>query len=467
MPLVHTQAEEEESPEVIVQESILSRSKSRPTKRPPRVRELPIVGSAKGVLQEPLEFLERISKEHGDAVEFHLLGQRIYLFNHPDAIDEVLVSKREHLIKDKLTRELSLLLGNGLLVSEGSFWRKQRRLMQPAFHRDRVAAYGDVMVEYAERAVASWRDGEVRDVQKDMMRLTLDVVAKTLFGVEIASVARKIESSLAILMDRFAGAMAIVPIYLPTPGNFRAKKAIEELDEIIYGIIRERRQSRDGEDLISMLIAATSEEDAAMDDVQLRDEAMTLMLAGHETTALALGFTLHLLAEHPAAADKLVAEVEEVLGDRAATAADMPKLRYAEGVVREAMRLYPPAWAIGREAVTPCNIGGYDIERGTQLWAAQWVVHRDPRWFPEPQLFRPERWDGDFAKSLPRHAYFPFGGGPRICIGNAFAMMEAVLILVTIARRFRVARTDDLPLELSPSVTLRPRNGVPLICSAR
>ncbi len=431
------------------------------------MRELPIVGSAKGVLQEPLEFLERISRQHGDAVEFRLPGQRIYLFNHPDAIDEVLVTKRDHLIKDKLTRELSLLLGNGLLVSEGTFWRKQRRLMQPAFHRDRVAAYGDVMVEYAERALASWQDGEVRDVHKDMMRLTLDVVAKTLFGVEITSVARKIESALGILMDRFAGAMAIVPIYLPTPGNFRAKKAIEELDEIIYEIIRERRQSGDGEDLISMLIAATSEEDGTMDDVQLRDEAMTLMLAGHETTALALGFTLHLLAEHPAVADKLNAEIDEVLGDRAATAADMPKLRYAEGVVREAMRLYPPAGAIGREAVTPCNIGGYDIEPGTQLWAAQWVVHRDRRWFPEPELFRPERWDGDFAKSLPRHAYFPFGGGPRICIGNAFAMMEAVLILVTIARRFRVARVDDRPLELSPSVTLRPKNGVPLVCSAR
>jgi cytochrome P450 len=428
---------------------------------------LPVVGSAIDVLRDPLGFLDRISREHGDTVEFGLPGQRIILFNHPDAIEQVLVTERDRLIKDKLTRELSLMLGNGLLVSEGTFWRKQRRLAQPGFHRERVAAYGDVMVSYAERAIASWHDGETRDVHKDMMRLTLDVVAKTLFGVEIAEVARKIEHALETLMERFSGAGTVIPIALPTPGNFRAKRAIAELDEVVYGIIRERRRSGDEGDLISMLIAATSDEDGAMDDVQLRDEAMTLLLAGHETTALTLGFALHLLARHPHVAEKLATEIEQVLGDRPATAADMPRLRYAEGIVRESMRLYPPAWALGREAIAPCTIGGYPIEKGTQLWVAQWVVHRDARWFPEPEVFRPERWENDFAKSLPRQAYFPFGGGPRVCIGNAFAMMEAVLILVTIARRFRVTPGDDRPMELTPSVTLRPKNGIPLVCRSR
>jgi cytochrome P450 len=453
---------------IVVEEGIAARALDPTKTKPPRVRELPIIGSAVDLVRDPLGFLDRISREHGDAVEFRIPGQRIYLFNHPDAIEQVLVTERDVLIKDKLTRELSLMLGKGLLVSEGAFWRKQRRLAQPGFHRERVAAYGDVMVRFTERSIAEWSDGARRDVHKDMMRLTLDIVAKTLFGVEIAEVARKIEWSLEILMDRFSGAGVLIPIGLPTPGNFKTKKAIQELDAVVYGIIRERRESGDKGDLISMLIAATSDDDGAMDDVQLRDEAMTILLAGHETTALTLAFALHLLAQNPAAAERLATEIAEVLGDRPATAGDMPRLRYAEGVVRESMRLYPPAWALGREAIAPCTIGGYRIEPGTQLWVAQWVVHRDPRWFSEPEAFRPERWENDFAKSLPRHAYFPFGGGPRVCIGNAFAMMEAVLILVTIARRFRVTPPADArPLALAPSVTLRPKHGVPLICSAR
>jgi cytochrome P450 len=434
-------------------------------KAPPRARALPVIGSAIDLVREPLGFLERISREHGDAVEFRLPGQRVYLFNHPDAIEQLLVTEREKLIKDKLTRELSLMLGQGLLVSEGAFWRKQRRLAQPAFHRERIAAYADVMVSYAERTIAGWRAGETRDVHKDMMHLTLEIVAKTLFGVDVGEVARKIEWSLEVLMDRFAGAGVMMPMFLPTPANLRTKKAIEELDAIVYGIIRERRRSGGEGDLISMLLEATNDEDGGMSDVQLRDEAMTLMLAGHETTALTLGYTFHLLGEHREIAAKLLAEIDAVLGDRPATAADLPKLRYADWVVRESMRLYPPAWAIGREAIAPCTIGGYAIEPGTQMWAAQWVVHRDARWFPEPERFLPERWANDFAKTIPRHAYFPFGGGPRICIGNSFAMMEAVLILVTVARRFRL--TSTRPVTLAPSVTLRPKGGLPMACEAR
>jgi cytochrome P450 len=217
-----------------------------------------------------------------------------------------------------------------------------------------------------------------------------------------------------------------------------------------------------------MLLAATSDEsDRGMDDKQLRDESVTLLLAGHETTALAVTFAFHLLGTHPAVLARLRQEIDDTLGDRRATAADLPRLRYADAIIRESMRLYPPVWAIGREAVAPCRIGGQEIRPGTQLCAAQWVVHRDPRWFPEPESFRPERWENDFAKKLPRHAYFPFGGGPRICIGNAYAVMEAVLILVTIARRFSLAPADRKPLRLMPSVTIRPKGGVRMIVSRR
>jgi cytochrome P450 len=433
---------------------------------PPGDRELPFVGSAIELGRDALGFLERASRRHGDALQFGFLGRRVYLFNHPDAIDQMLVGAREHLVKDRLTRDLSVVLGNGLLVSEGALWREQRRLAQPAFHRQRVEAYGEVMVRYAERAAAGWRDGEARDVHRDMMRLTLDVVAKTLFDVEIGPVARQIERSLGVVMARFEGVGALLPIGLPTPGNLRARRAVAELDGVVYGLIRRRREGGDRGDLLSMLIAAAGEGGGA-DDAQIRDEAITLLLAGHETTALALTFAWHLLGAHPAAAERLEAEIDEAIGGRPAGPADLPRLRYAEGVVRESMRLYPPAWAIGREAIAPCEIGGYAVAPGTQLWAAQWVVHRDARWFPEPLAFRPERWAGDLAKKLPRHAYFPFGGGPRICIGNAFAMMEAVLILVTIARRFRLAPADRRPLELTPSVTLRPARGLPMVCSAR
>lgn len=440
-----------------------------PPRMPPRVRELPVLGSAPALVRDSLGFLDRITAEHGDVVRFHIPGQHIYLFNHPDAIEQVLVTERDRLIKDKLTRQLSLMLGNGLLVSEGAFWRKQRRLAQPAFHRERVAAYGDAMVRFAERAVTSWNDGETRDVHVDMMHLTLDIVAKTLFGVEIGDgdVAQRIGGALDVLMGRFSGIGNLVPIVLPTPGNLRAKRAIADLDAIVYGIIEERRRSGDQGDLVSMMIAATSDDDGAMTDVQLRDEAMTMVLAGHETTALTLSFALHLLARHPEVAQRLADEITTQLGDRPATAADLPKLEYADAVVREAMRLYPPAWALGREVTAPCVIGGYSIPVGTQLWVAQWVVHRDRRWFADPLSFRPERWANGFAKTLPRHAYFPFGGGPRVCIGNAFAMMEAVLVLVTIARRFAVSTTDDRPLALVPTVTLRPKDGVPLRLTRR
>jgi cytochrome P450 len=428
---------------------------------PPGPRGLPLIGNTLELLDDPLGFITRISSDYGDVVRFRLLHMNVYLLNHPDAIEEILRTASDHFIKDDFTRRLSIAVGNGLLTSEGDTWRRQRKLAQPAFHHHRVRAYGDAMVRHAARLASRYAPGETRDVHADMMRLTLDIVAETLFGADIGGVADEIGAAMETLSERFAGAGVLVPLWIPTPENRRVARALTRLDEIVYGLIRERRSSgTDRGDLLSMLLAATTDEGGGMSDRQLRDEVVTLMLAGHETTALALTFAHSLLGQHPRALEELVAEIARVLGERAATVDDLPNLPYADGVIRESLRLYPPAWALGREATRPCRIAGYDIEPGTQFWLAQWVVHRDPRWFPNPLAFEPERWKDDLAKRLPRFAYFPFGGGPRFCIGNAFAMMEAVLLLVTLVQRVTFRLADNRPLELSPSVTLRPKNGL-------
>jgi cytochrome P450 len=434
--------------------------------RAPGPRGLPFLGSTLPMLGDPLEFLTRISREHGDVVEFRMPGQHIFLLNHPDAVEEALKASGDDLIKDDFTQGLSIAIGRGLLTSEGDFWRRQRKLAQPAFHHHRVRAYADVMVRHTERAVAGFENGKSLDIHDAMMRLTLDIVAETLFGADVGAAAEKIGTALEVLMARFAGYSALLPMWLPTPGNRRMRQGLAAMNEVVYGIIRERRSAPDRGDLLSMLLATTAD-GGGMSDQQLRDEVVTLMLAGHETTALALTFTFHLLHRNPRVFDELSSEIGRVLDGRPATFADLPNLPYADAVIRETLRLFPPAWAIGREAARPCRIAGLDLAKGAQIWLAQWVVHRDACWFPDPESFQPERWLGDAPKRLPRYAYFPFGGGPRICIGNAFAMMEGVLLLVTIARRVRLHAESDLPLALSPSVTLRPKGAVKMRVEAR
>jgi cytochrome P450 len=321
------------------------------------------------------------------------------------------------------------------------------------------------MVEQAEGMLRSWRDGEVRDPHHDLMRLTLGIVARTLFDAEIVGDAEVVGESLAIVMNHFMTPTRWFPQIdrLPLPASRRYWDAIHRIDEIIYRIIREHREgSRDPGDLVSRLLAARDDDGRGMTDRQLRDEVVTLVLAGHETTALSLFFTFYLLDRWPDARGRLEAELRGVLGERPPTAADVPRLKYTEWVVRESMRLYPPAWGIGRQALVDCEVGGYHAPRGTQFLICQWLVHRDARWFDQPEVFRPERWDHELIKRLPRCAYFPFGDGPRICIGNHFAMMEAVLILATIARQFRLSIEPGQTLELLPSITLRPRHGLPM-----
>jgi cytochrome P450 len=417
-----------------------------------------------------LGFFTRCARQYGDFVPLRLGPIRAVLLNHPDYFEYVLVSHNHNFIKHRGLRMNRLLLGNGLLTSDGDFWLRQRRLAQPAFKPSRIAAYGETMVAYAERLLAGWKPGETRDLQPEMTRLTLEITAKTLFGADVAGDAADIGAALADALASFDVRISSwfpLPYWVPTPTNRRLVRAVKRLDEIVYRIINERRASgEDKGDLLSMLLHAQDDEGGAMSDKQLRDETMTLFLAGHETTALALTWTFYLLAQNPYAEGKLREELAEVLGGRAPTVADLPRLRYAEHVATESMRLYPPAYAFGREALADCEIGGYPVRKGTTLFLSQWVMHRDPRFYDEPERFLPERWADGLLQRLPRFAYFPFSGGPRQCIGDRFAMMEAVLIVATVAQRYRFALVPGHPVVPRPSMTLRPQHGIKVVLRA-
>jgi len=432
-------------------------------KLPPGPQPGSAAGSFKTYSRNPLPFLTQMAREYGDILTMRFYKFRVYYVNHPDYIEEVLVKQARKFIKGRILRANKGLFGNGLLTSEGDFWLRQRRLAQPSFHRARIAAYAETMVRFTERLIAGWHDGETLDVHAEMMRLTLQIVAKTLFDADVDSDARQVGRALEAIMDFNSdfSRLLLMPAWLPTPRNIRAALAVRRLDKIIFRIINERRAAgRDAGDLLSMLLHAQDEDGSRMTDRQLRDEVITLFLAGHETTALALSWTWLLLAQNPRAEAKLHAELDAVLGGRTPTLEDLPKLPYTDHVITESLRLYPPAWGMARIAIEDVEIGGYRIRKGCGVSTSQWVVHRDPRWFEAPLEFRPERWEGDLAKRLPRFAYFPFGGGPRQCIGNTFALMEAALLLATIAQKFQPRLAPDHVVEPVASITLRPRHGI-------
>jgi cytochrome P450 len=410
--------------------------------------------------RDPLGFLSRCAREYGDVVGLRFMGQNLYLLSDPDLIEYVLVEHNRNFTKTRILKRNRRLLGDGLLTSEGGFWRRQRRLAQPAFHRKRVAAYGEVMVAFAERSLETWRDGQTIDVHEEMMHLTLEIVAKCLFDADVGSQATDVGKAMKVALENFSSQRRLVriPRGVPTPHNIRFEMAARRLDEIVGKIIEDRRKSGDDRgDLLSMLMLAEDEEGGRMTDRQLRDEVMTLFLAGHETTANALSWTFWLLSLSPHAEVELAEELECVLGGRAPTVSDLPDLPYVERVLKESMRLYPPAWVVGREAIAECEVGGYRMPAGTTALMSQWVMHRDPRYHQNPKRFDPDRWMAQYAKALPRFAYFPFGGGPRQCIGAGFAMTEACLILATVAQRFRLDLAPGQRVEPYASITLRPK----------
>jgi cytochrome P450 len=422
------------------------------------------------VTRDPLGFFTHCARTYGDITGMRYYTFRSFFINHPDYIEDVLVTNARKFHKGRVLRTNKILFGEGLLTSEDSFWLRQRRLAQPAFHRARIASYAETMVRYTERALENWRAGEERDIHQEMMRITLQIVGKTLFDADVAGDAHEVGKSLELLLEigaDFRRAL-LFPIWVPTPQNIRKKRAVRKLDKIIYRIIGERRESgRDAGDLLSMLLAARDEDGSRMTDKQLRDESTTLFLAGHETTANALSWTWWLLAQNPAAEKKLHAELYNVLGGRAPTLDDVAQLKYTENVLTESLRLYPPAWGTARVAIDEHEIGGYKVPKGTGISLSQWVMHRDPRWFERAEEFLPERWEDGLAKRLPRFAYFPFGGGPRQCIGNTFALMEATLVLATIAQRFRFRLVEGHAVVPLPSITLRPRHGIRAVLESR
>ncbi|WP_435017724.1 cytochrome P450 [Tundrisphaera sp. TA3] len=431
-----------------------------------------LTGHVRDFARDRLEFLTENARTHGDLFAMRFLRRKVLVVNHPDLVEEVLVTRNRSFIKHFALRMAKPMLGEGLLTSEGDFWRRQRRLSQPAFHREKVAAHAGVMVDHAERMLATWADGQRRDIQADMTRLTLEIVAACLFGSDVsAESAAAGEAMDEVMRDFTARVMRFVrlPDWVPTPANVRLARARRHLEGLLAGMIARRRASgEDRGDLLSMLLAAQDDGDGTgMTDRQLRDEAMTLFAAGHETTANTLAWIWYLLSLNPDAEAKLHAELDAVLDDRPPTFDDLPRLAYTEHVVNETLRLYPTVWLLGREAIEPTGVGGHPVAPGTTIYMSQWVIHRDPRFWDDPLAFRPDRWADGLAKRIPRYAFFPFGGGPRICIGNGFAMMEAVLLLAAIARKFRPILAPGARVVPVPTMTLRPESGLDVILEAR
>ncbi len=402
-----------------------------------------------------------MARDYGDISFWRFLHISSYFFAHPNDVESVLVTHHRSFTKGLGTRSNPELFGNGLLTSESEFWLRQRRLSQPAFHRTRIAAYADIMAQEAHCMLDGWRDGEELDIHREMMQTTLAIATRTLFGVELGSKMPVVADALDAFIRKNAGfSVWQMLLKLPTPRRRRFLKGVRALDEIVYGIIQERRASGVGDDLLSDMLRAQDVDGSQMTDKQLRDEVMTLLLAGHETTALTLSWAWYLLAKHPAAQAKLHEEVDKMLSRRLPSAPDVGQLTYTNNVVRETMRLYPPAYVMTRRAAETVEIGGYVLPAESNVILSPWVTHRDPRFFPNPEAFEPERWSAGKEQTIPKFAYFPFGGGPRVCIGNAFALMEAAVLLASVAQRFHISLVPGSTVAPLASITLRPRNGV-------
>jgi len=433
-----------------------------------------------GAARDPLTFLTRVAREYGDVVQFSLGGGRAVLLAHPDDIRDVLVTNGRLFHKGRGLQRARLLLGEGLLTSEGEFHLRQRRLASPAFHRARVESYAHTMAAYARRRADSWRDGQALDISREMAAYTLAVVGKTLFDADIEGEAHEIGAALSASIAAFnfmTLPMGDLLMRFPFPAVRRFERGRDRLDETIYRMIGERRASgEDRGDLLSMLLLAhdTEGDGGGMSDKQLRDEAITIMLAGHETTANALGWTWYLLSRHPEVEACLHAEVD-ALGGALPSAADLGRLSYARAVVAESMRLFPPAWVIGRTALTDYPVRDHVIRKGSLVLVSQWVTHRDPRWWDDAESFRPERWLGAEGREPGRSggqrggrfAYFPFGAGTRVCIGEQFAWMEATLAVATFAQRWRLRLVPGHPVVPQAIITLRQRHGVVMTAEAR
>ena len=424
--------------------------------------------------QNPILLFEHL-RRYGRAAHYRILRNDVVLLNDPADIGEVLIDKAASFGKDRTQKRMKILLGEGLITSDGETHRRGRRIAAPAFHRRRIEGYAGQIVSLASEMREQWKPEVEFDISVEMMRLALQVVARTLFDTEVTPEIHEINDQVNIIMDLYYFLVALPRAELllnsPLPKMRRFRAAKKRLDEVVDGMIRSRLSeagarsgSSDHGDLLSMLVAARDDEGGGdghrLTSEELRDQVLTLFLAGFETVANALSWTWLLLGQNPEAAVRLEAEINSVLAGRLPTLEDLPRLEYTNLVLSESMRLYPPAWAMGREVIEDVSIGPYRLRKGTMVFFSQFIVQRDPKWFPEPERFQPERFTPAAKAGRPRFAYFPFGGGGRQCIGESFAWMEATLALTTLAQRWRVELVPDQEIELQPKITLRPKNGI-------
>lgn len=421
---------------------------------------------------DQLATMLKLRDQYGPTYTVTVGGERIVVFTQPAHLHAILVEHAESFYKDAdytdERRGLARFVGRGLLTSDGALWKKQRKLVAPAFHAKRIASYADTMTAYTSALVDTWRDGETRDIASETAALTIRIVGKTLFDVDATGEnAAPVLSAMETIQD-MQGAITLLPEWVPTPANLRRKRSLRELDRLVYGIIEERQANeRDRGDLLSMLVAARDEHGQPMDAKQIRDEAVTLFLAGHETTANTLNWTFTLLAQHPDIEAALHAELDSVLGGRAPTLGDLEHLNYTELVIKESMRLYPPAWSVGRVAIDDVQVGEWTLPKGTRAGIVTYMTHHDPALWEHPERFDPLRFAPEREGNIPKYAYLPFGGGPRVCIGNHFAMMEAKLLLAGIASRYQLRLSQGHSVEMLPRITLNPKGGLPMTLVTR
>ena len=449
-------------------------------------------------IRDPINTLSTIAREYGEISYFKLGPEHVYLINNPDYVEKVLIYDHRNFKKGKRLQTAKAVLGEGLVTSEGDFHNHQRRLIQPIFHPKQIMIYSNIMTDYAVRMHNGWKDGSTVDISEEMMRLTLGIICKSVLNYDVESEAQEVGKALTTvrnyskrLQSPIGQVLNKIPI-LPAPK--RAREAREKLDSLVYGLISDRRQQEESgnemryDDLLSRLMQAqesntanhvsnngipststspTSTSDGKMSDKQVRDEVMTIFIAGHETTSNALTWTFYLLSQYSNVERKLHDEIELVLGNRIPTVDDIPKLQYTEMVLRESMRIFPPVWTMGRRVENDYSVGEYTIPVGSSILMCQYVMHHDPRYYEKPEEFNPDRWTDDFKTRLPRFSYFPFGGGIRGCIGESFAWMEGVLIIATIAQEWSMHLVPSQRIKLDPAITLRSKYGMKMKLSQR
>lgn len=442
--------------------------------RPPGPKGRLVVGSLYEFQADPLYFLSQLTDKYGEISFFRFgLFQGVYFVNDPDLIKEILVTKQQSFVKSRDIQTLKAVVGDGLLTSEKGYHTNQRRMIQPSFKKTHIDRYAQDMIDTTNSFISKWESGKEKTITNDMMDIALGIITKTMFSMDFEegtdAIGEPMDTVMKLGIKRMRSIVQI-PLWVPTKTNRKLKRAVHSLDQVLYNMIEKRRNDpHTHADLLGVLIEAKDDESGAgMSDRQLRDELMTVFLAGHETTANLLSWTLYLLSQNPEAEERLFDEIINVTEEEAVAPEHFSKLSFTQNVIWESMRLFPPAYVIGRQVNEKVNIGGYQMKKSEMVLMSQYVMHRDPKFFDQPDKFIPERFENNFVKSLPTFAYFPFGGGPRVCVGNHFSLMEGVLALACIVQEFRVKMAPNHhQVKPQPLITLRPKHGLRMIVEKR